>query len=309
MPKNRRDRFFTLMLIPEGRRDVHRWLLPPWFFPALAAMLVALLVALSGALLGVYHYQKRVAELHHIDELNAAQARQIRQLEEQARLLQDKMQSLDRLDQQVRSLAGLGQGGGQLSSGASRSGRLRPTEQSQTLVRVQEALAEVDRDAPQQQLRLQNLARELEQHLAYQAARPSHWPVQGPVTSPFGRRDSPFGWREEFHDGIDIAATYGAEVQAAGNGRVTFAGWMPVYGQAVIIDHGYGFTSLYGHNFELLVKKGDQVVRGQAIARVGSSGRSTGPHVHFQIKLNGELVDPLNYLEEGDEVTGAGKKE
>ncbi|BCV23198.1 M23 family metallopeptidase [Moorella sp. Hama-1] len=309
MPKNRRDRFFTLMLIPGGRQEVHRWLLPLWFFHALAAVLVALMVTLGGALLGVYHYQKRVAELHQIDELNAAQARQIRQLEEQARLLQDKMQSLDRLDQQVRSLAGLGQGGGQLSGGASRGGRLRPAEQSRTLVRVQEALAEVDRDAPRQQLRLQNLARELEQHLAYQAARPSHWPVQGPVTSPFGRRDSPFSWREEVHDGIDIAAAYGAEVQAAGNGRVTFAGWMPVYGQAVIIDHGYGFTSLYGHNSELLVKEGDQVVRGQAIARAGSSGRSTGPHVHFQIKLNGELVDPLNYLEEGEKATGAGKKE
>ncbi|WP_258358964.1 M23 family metallopeptidase [Moorella sulfitireducens] len=304
----RRDRYFTLMLVPEGRR-IFRFYLPAWLFQVAIILAIMLIIAFIVALGAVYHLQKRVAELRAIDQINARQAAQILQLEEQARALQEKIKEIDELDARVRSLLGLGQGGGGRPSTASRGGRLRPGEQEQTLEQVRSILKNVARDTPRQEVKLIELAREMEQHLAYLAALPSHWPVSGPVSSPFGYRDSPFGRREEFHDGIDIAAVYGAEVQAAGNGQVVFAGWMPVYGRAIIIDHGYGLTSMYGHNSELLVKTGEQVARGQPIARVGSSGRSTGPHLHFQVKLNGELQDPLKYLT-GEEGGGsAGEKE
>ncbi|CEP67722.1 Duplicated hybrid motif [Moorella glycerini] len=309
MKGSRRDRYFTLMLVPEGRREVYRYLLPAWFFQVAVVMAILLIIALITAAGAVYYLHKRVAELRVIDQINATQAAQIMQLEEQARALQEKIHGIDELDARVRSLLGLGQGGGGRPSEASRGGRLRPREQEQTLNQVRSILNSVARDTPRQEVKLKELAREMEQHLAYLAALPSHWPVRGPISSPFGYRDSPFGRREEFHEGIDIAAAYGAEVQAAGNGRVVFAGWMPVYGRAIIIDHGYGLTSMYGHNSELLVKTGEQVVRGQPIARVGSSGRSTGPHLHFQVKLNDQLQDPLKYLTGGEVAGSAGEKE
>jgi len=116
------------------------------------------------------------------------------------------------------------------------------------------------------------------------------WPARGRLTSRFGWRR----WRH--HDGIDIAAPYGAPVTAARDGVVIYAGWYHAYGKAVILDHGSGLQTLYGHNAALLVRAGQRVEKGQLIARVGSSGRSTGPHLHFEVRINGRPVNPIKYL-------------
>lgn len=118
------------------------------------------------------------------------------------------------------------------------------------------------------------------------------WPVAGRVTSYYGWR---WGHRE-FHTGIDVAAPYGTVVRAAASGVVTMAGWYYGYGRAVLIRHADGLETLYGHNSKLLVSPGDRVERGQPIALSGSSGRSTGPHVHFEVRLGDRPVNPLRYL-------------
>ena len=120
------------------------------------------------------------------------------------------------------------------------------------------------------------------------------WPVQGSISSDYGYRHI-FGG-VNFHRGVDIPAPMGTAVHAAAGGTVIFAGEKGSYGNLVIIDHGNGFQTLYGHNSGFLVKPGDVVTRGQSIAAVGSTGRSTGPHCHFEVHLNGMLVDPLMYL-------------
>lgn len=120
------------------------------------------------------------------------------------------------------------------------------------------------------------------------------WPVQGSISSDYGYRYI-FGG-VNFHRGVDIPAPMGTAVHAAADGTVVFAGVKGSYGNLVIIDHGNGFQTLYGHNSAFLVQAGDVVTRGQSIAAVGSTGRSTGPHCHFEVHLNGMLVDPLMYL-------------
>lgn len=298
MKGTRRDRYFTVMLVPEGRQGVYRWVLTAWFLKALVALAVVILIALGGAIGIASHLQKKIVQLHYVEKQNSIQARKIEQLEEQARLMELKIQEIDKLDKEVRTMLGLDQGGGQRQSEASRSGRgIR--QQEQVLEQVQSTLAAVEEATPIQEERLKTLAQEVQEHLNYQAALPSQWPVMGPISSFFGKRISPFGWNEEFHEGIDIAAPYGTEIRAAGNGRVIFAGYKAVYGYTVIIDHGYGITSQYSHNSRILVKKGDQVVRDQVIAMVGNSGRSSGPHLHFGVYVNNEAVNPLNYLEGG----------
>ena len=118
------------------------------------------------------------------------------------------------------------------------------------------------------------------------------WPIKGPVTSNYGPRG------DEFHHGLDIAADKGDKVFAIREGRVEFSGWLNyIYGNAVIIDHGDGIRSLYGHNSKILVKEGDQVKASTIISRVGSSGRSTGFHMHLEIYVDGQTVDPQKFLE------------
>ena len=128
------------------------------------------------------------------------------------------------------------------------------------------------------------------------ASTPSVWPAKGWVTSGFGRRVSPFTGQPQAHKGLDIAAEQGTSIVAPARGRVTFAGRKGPLGNAVEIDHGFGIKTLYGHCDAIHVKRGQRVERGQWIAAVGSSGRSTGPHLHYGIHKNGRAVDPKKYI-------------
>ncbi|HEY3424359.1 MAG TPA: peptidoglycan DD-metalloendopeptidase family protein [Negativicutes bacterium] len=122
------------------------------------------------------------------------------------------------------------------------------------------------------------------------------WPAEGPITSPFGWRTHPIFGTQLYHSGLDIGADYGDAVLAADGGVVIFADWMGGYGKAVIIDHGGGISTLYGHNSELLVSEGQRVRKGQTISRVGATGYATGPHLHFEVRVDGSPVNPMNYL-------------
>ena len=127
---------------------------------------------------------------------------------------------------------------------------------------------------------------------------PSGWPIDsGYITSGFGLRTDPFTGLRGYHPGIDFAAPEGSPVLAVASGIVTEAGERSGYGNLVEIDHGNGYVTRYGHNERLLVKPGDRVQKGQQVAMIGSTGRSTGPHVHFEVLLNGNVVNPEQYIE------------
>ena len=116
------------------------------------------------------------------------------------------------------------------------------------------------------------------------------WPVNAPITSPFG-------WRwGRMHEGIDLGAAYGSPIAAAAAGVVIYAGWESGYGNLVVIDHGGGLATAYGHQSRIAVSVGQSVSQGETIGYVGSTGHSTGPHLHFEVRVNGQAVDPLGYL-------------
>ena len=116
------------------------------------------------------------------------------------------------------------------------------------------------------------------------------WPVQGPITSPFG-------WRwGRMHEGIDIGVGYGTPIHAAAAGTVIYCGWESGYGNLVVIDHGGNLATAYGHQSSIAVSCGQQVDQGQVIGLVGTTGFSTGPHLHFEVRVDGSPVDPLGYL-------------
>ncbi len=122
------------------------------------------------------------------------------------------------------------------------------------------------------------------------------WPCSGPITSPFGYRTHPIFGTTIFHAGIDIGVDYGTPIHAADSGVVVYSGWISGYGNAVIIDHGGGVSTLYGHNQSLAVSEGQSVSKGSVIAYAGSTGNSTGPHCHFEVDVNGSPVNPMGYL-------------
>ena len=125
---------------------------------------------------------------------------------------------------------------------------------------------------------------------------PSIWPSKGWLTSRFGSRVSPFTGRRQKHNGIDIAAADGTPIHAPARGRVTFAGRKGPLGNALVLDHGFGVKTVYGHTKEILVNTGDTVERGDRIALIGSTGRSTGPHLHYVVEVKGKPRNPLDYI-------------
>ena len=128
------------------------------------------------------------------------------------------------------------------------------------------------------------------------AAIPSIWPVHGRITSGYGWRNSPFENGSELHAGIDIAINAGVPVVATADGQIVQSGPAGGYGNMVQIDHGNGISTIYGHNSQLNVSVGEAVKKGQVVSFAGSTGKSTGPHVHYEVRENGKVVDPWKYL-------------
>jgi len=127
---------------------------------------------------------------------------------------------------------------------------------------------------------------------------PSLWPVRGRVTAGFGQRQDPFSGEGVFHSGVDISTPFGTRVECPGDGIVMSAGWDSGYGNDIIIDHGYGLMTKYGHLSKIYVVVGQEVKRGEVIGAVGMTGRTTGPHLHYEVMVNDTPVNPMKYLHE-----------
>lgn len=166
----------------------------------------------------------------------------------------------------------------------------------QAITSVKEGLEWLSKQATVQERILDELSQAAEQRSSRWASTPSIWPVKGWVTSGFGPRISPFTEKPAWHDGLDIGAAPNTPVRAPAQGRITSVGYDPKLGNMVRVDHGFGVETLYGHLAKALVKEGQRVERGDVIALVGSSGLSTGPHLHYMVKLNGQALDPTKYI-------------
>ncbi|MFY9188851.1 MAG: peptidoglycan DD-metalloendopeptidase family protein [bacterium] len=160
----------------------------------------------------------------------------------------------------------------------------------------EQALNELERTSRELELAIRRLQSPDDPATVVRGKGAMAWPTAGSITSYFGYRTHPVFGTRRLHSGLDIAASYGQTVVAAADGTVIMSGSYGGYGKAVIIDHGGGTSTLYGHNSALLVKVGQKVQRGQAIAKAGSTGVSTGPHLHFEVRVNGTPEDPLGWL-------------
>lgn len=242
--------------------------------------------------------QEHKEELAQLRNVNEMQQQQLQQLTAQAATLQQNVNRISQLEADIQNLLNASQG-----TETSRAGIVRTGPGGQggpgEILSSKDLSAQLDQMNQMVVAKEQNLSQikdQLLQKSPAQSTRGFSWPVQGTVTSPFGWRASPFGSGSDFHPGIDIAGNYGDPVSATGDGVVVTAGWAGGYGILVEIDHGNGIHTLYGHNQYLLVQSGQTVKKGDIISLMGSTGLSTGPHTHYEIRVNGTAVDPFSYL-------------
>jgi len=299
---------YQVLVMPDDGRPARRWAVSPallrWGVALLAAniALIAclfLVAGVRGARLAQRTQELHLLQQEHTALLAAAAEReeQLQRLAAEAEELALRLAELERMSDEIWRLLGY-EGSPTLSAGEEDLGRGGPDDGFEEDVAAA-TLATVRLVASGLPARFQ----ELEELRASVLARnhriahtPSIWPAEGRVTSEYGMRRHPITGRVQLHAGIDVAAPVGTPVYATADGTVVFAGEHGGYGLTVIIDHGYGIQTLYAHNSRLLVKEGDEVVRGQPIAEVGSTGLSTGPHVHYEVHVNGEPVNPRAYL-------------
>ena len=267
-----------------------------------AGAAVALLTV--GAVLSVYtlmNGEMHASETAQLREANRIQQEQILQVSKKASALQQDLDSLRRAEDGLRAVVGAPPAA---ADETVQEGTVSPTGGEQhepTTADLSEALEMIEERLSTRRSSIDLLAETMRREFPGAASyasdsaphtTPSIWPAAGYVSSPYGLRFN----GTEFHQGIDIAADMGAPIVATADGVVTAAGWNGGYGNMVDVDHGGGIVTRYGHASALAVTVGQQVRRGELIAYVGSTGRSTGPHVHYEVRVDGQPVNPAGYL-------------
>lgn len=289
-------RRFTVLIIPEGSDRVRRFAVRRRTLAVLAGAalcLVSLVFLVSLLVLpGFRTGHPEGGELSRLQAQNRNQQKELRRLSASLEELRQEMVVLAQNDAKVRVLARLTRPKDALDGIGGPPGDEAATELSDLQRRIDEIRQAIDLRRESQE-EIQGF---LNDQRSLLAARPRGWPARGWITSGFGMRDSPFTGRREMHEGLDIAAATGTPVGASADGIVSLAGAAPGYGKLVVVDHGYGYKTYYGHNSRILVKVGQRVARGERIAEVGNTGSSTGPHLHYEVRLNGLPLNPRKYL-------------
>ncbi len=296
LPFHRSDRY-TLLLVPEDHRQVRKIRLSAGQIRA--GIIVVALLAAVGLLnvTGFIYYRSLYLGFEKERRINEEFAEDRVKTLKDLEGLEATVTAAEKYANNLATLVGMERPELRKGIGAVRS-KVDLLQQAESLnwQDVGEKVSTLQDRAKVLELRVEELNQIQQNKLLYIASKPSIWPVKGWVTSEFGYRRSPLTNEQDFHAGLDVASHWGTTIVSPGAGVVVFAGYKGGLGRAVIVDHGYGIRSYYGHASSLLVAQGDVVTRGTQIARVGNSGHSTGPHLHYEIHIDGVPVDPMKYI-------------
>lgn len=301
-------RFYTILVIPDVSSKLRRITIPSYGLRVLAGVVITTAVLAIFLSYSYIQMGSRVSELGSLRREAHDQRIQIRIFAKNLQLLQNQMTRLQRLDKKLRVMTALGvpektKDGQNLGMGGPEGkedvgGLLGNLDESQSdiLKRVQVRLRDLQQEAVEQEISFQQLDEYLKRQKYLLASTPSIWPTRGVVTSGFGYRISPFTGQRELHEGIDISASEGSPIVAPAAGVVVGKERDVSYGKMIEIDHGHGIVTLYAHTSRDFVKVGQRVKRGELIATVGSTGSATGPHLHYEVHVNGVPVNPMTYI-------------
>lgn len=310
--QNRPKSSLTFMIVPNCSGKIIQFSIPKWISKAAVSSL--LFITASSIIFSTKYFstsQKLSVANSQINKLtieSEEQKSQIAELKNYSIKVDEKLADLNKVQNQVLNMVGLDTNNEATSLTESSDILFSYSHPSNVVSRssqstifssqgYEEEINFLTELIDQHKESTEKLISDVEQQLDYLDAQPNILPNPGKISSPFGYRISPTGRNREFHNGVDISNKSGSDIIASGSGVVTFSGYNGSYGRVVMISHGYGYTSIYAHNQKNLVSVGDKVKKGQVIAEVGSTGRSTGPHVHFEVRLNNEAVNPLDLVE------------
>jgi murein DD-endopeptidase MepM/ murein hydrolase activator NlpD len=287
---NRDERLYAFIVskTSRSRSYVRRFSIHKRWVKACA---LAAAVLFCAAAYGVYGLTQQAAHMRVEQENNRLRQENERQ-RRQLQKLENRVDAIEDASRRLSEMSGVEQGDAQQEQqqeeGTSEHGAGGPG-----LSLADDSVASIEARAA----RIEEHLRTYEAALKERARVPSVWPVEGELTDSFGVRGNPFGGgSSEFHPGQDIAAPRGTPVVAPADGTVVKAEWQNGYGQTVVIDHGNGLTTRYGHLSKIEVAAGQEVRRGDELGQVGSTGRSTGPHLHYEVRIDDVAVSPLYYL-------------
>lgn len=295
---------FTVLIIPEKTDQLRRLKFPAWGIKAGIIFLASaflIFILMTGLFLSS---RSKLKELAYLKSENQTQKTQIYELASKVDNLDGQLSRLRQFNNRLRVITGLDKksedelsplGIGGLDGGEKTYPMLGNLEEV-IIRRMNSELERLKSEAYLEEVSLQDLNEFVQDQKSILSATPSIWPTRGWLTSGFGMRISPFTGLNAMHEGLDIASQVGTLVQAPADGIVSFAGFTPEIGKVVVLDHGYGMTTRYGHLSEIKVRLGSRVKRGETIGNVGDTGRSTGPHLHYEVRLNEVAVNPKKYI-------------
>ena len=295
---------YTLLFVPQDSKRVFKVKIP--FYGLVAGLSVAL-VLLIFLLYVLFDYFYIIGQFKNIDDIQNRNRKLGKQLYSYKLRIEGIENSLERLKTLTTKLKIVSNLGGpeqkdqenidsDIIEGIDDFSMSSDSEIDTEFRKMHNNLRDVEYKIAYQEEELTNLGEYLAEQSALLAATPSIIPVKGWITSIFGSRVDPFTRKTERHEGLDISSRMGTPIIAPADGVVTFAGNKPGYGLMLSIDHGYGITTVYGHNSRVFVAQGARVKRGMPISTVGSTGRSTGPHLHYEVRVNGIPVNPKKFI-------------
>ena len=283
-----RKKFITFMILPHNSmREVFRLNLPHWLAGTLGVFLALLMLMVISFAVYSGHIATRLVRYYALQRENRVQAEQLKVFYSKTRELETGISELEERDQELREILGLK--------------KIKPP------AKKPEELGELPEAISRNLVALNAYVEERRNELAFLKEMgmatvsrfnhlPSESPVPGSVWSRFGFRVHPFTGKSTLHTGVDIPIWEGCPIRAAADGYITYSGWANGFGNVVIIDHENSYRTLYGHNQRNLVSRGDRIKKGQIIANAGSTGLSTGSHVHYQVEYRNRAINPEPFL-------------
>lgn len=235
-------------------------------------------------------------DLKEAKQVIAEQRRQTLSLAERMQALTKDLDRVKSFDSKLRLMMNMEKDPREIGEGEFTSVYLPLHRQELAARKMQDFLDKLSESTKLEEVRQQDLLRVLRDNRNVLAVTPTIWPVTGFVSSSFGGRMSPFGRGNQFHKGLDIANRVGTPIIAPAEGTVTLSGHDGAYGNSVEINHGGGIVTKYAHMQRAIVKQGEWVKRGQVLGYIGMTGRTTGPHLHYEVRLNGVPVNPMRYI-------------
>lgn len=311
------NRFYTIMIVPERSAQVRRIQVPKKLL-AYVVLGTAVVVGLASFLLVHYLFVVQQVTLNRtLKDENIELRAELQSLRDRVEGINDTLERIDRFAVKLKAITQLsdterqlaiGPVGEKTDEGPSGAHEVKlaagefgdredePIDSALATRLLDSRLEDLSYEARKQEEDIRDLQEYYQDQKTLLQTTPSIWPARGWMTSTFGVRGDPFTGNKVMHKGLDIAAPVGTKVRAPSEGIVIYAAPRGGYGKTVVLDHGYGLQTHYGHMLELAVKPGDKVERGKELGSIGNSGRSTGPHLHYEVRLQGLPQNPRKYI-------------